>query len=119
MVCERLLSRLNQTEYVTPLYSWQDLEKISPHLKQAVLASEDQRFLTHSGFDFEEMKIVMKNTIDHHPFRGASTISMQAARSLFLSSSRSLFRKAAEAWYTILIELLWNKQRIFEIVGIY
>lgn len=115
MIWERLLSHLNQTQYIRPQYSWQDLVKISPHLKQAVLASEDQRFLTHSGFDFEEIKIVIENMIDSHRFRGASTISMQAARSLFLPSCRSLFRKAAEAWYTILIEGFWDKQRILEV----
>ncbi len=115
MIWERLLSSFNQTQYIRPQYSWQDLVRISPHLKQAVLASEDQRFLTHSGFDFKEIKIVIKNMVNRHRFRGASTISMQAARSLFLPSSRSLFRKAAEAWYTILIELFWDKQRILEV----
>ena len=115
MIWERLLSQFNQTEYIKPQYSWQTLVKISPHLKQAVLASEDQRFLTHNGFDFKEMKIVIENMVNKHQFRGASTISMQAARSLFLPSSRSLFRKAAEAWYTILIELFWDKQRILEV----
>jgi monofunctional biosynthetic peptidoglycan transglycosylase len=115
MIWERLLAQLNQTDYIRPQYSWQDLVKISPHLRQAVLASEDQRFLTHSGFDFEEIKIVIENMAENHQFRGASTISMQAARSLFLPSSRNLFRKAAEAWYTILIETFWDKQRIFEV----
>jgi monofunctional biosynthetic peptidoglycan transglycosylase len=115
MIWERLLARLDQTEYIRPHYSWQDFPNISPHLKQAVMASEDQRFLSHSGFDFDEIKIVIKNMIHRHQFRGASTISMQAARSLFLPSSRSLFRKVSEAWYTILIECFWDKQRIFEI----
>jgi monofunctional biosynthetic peptidoglycan transglycosylase len=115
MVWEQVLAKSNKTRYIPAKYSWQDLEKISPHLKQAVLASEDQRFLSHMGFDFKEMKIVIKNMMENHRFRGASTISMQAARSLFLPSSRSLFRKGAEAWYTILIELCWDKQRIFEI----
>ena len=115
MIWERLLAKINNQSYTPPSYSWQNFEKISPHLKRAVLASEDQRFLTHSGFDFEEIKIVMNDMMKTHQFRGASTISMQAARSLFLPSSRSLLRKAAEAWYTILMELFWNKQRIFEI----
>jgi len=115
MIWEKVLSQINQTEYVEHRYSWQNFEKISPHLKQAVLASEDQRFLTHNGFDFEEIKIVAENMIYRHQFRGASTISMQTARSLFLPSSRSFFRKLAEAWYTILIELFWDKQRILEV----
>ena len=115
MIWERLLAKVNQTVYIPSAYGWKNLEKISINLQQAVLASEDQRFLSHSGFDFEEMKIVVEDIMETKRFRGASTISMQAARSLFLPSSRSLLRKATEAWYTILIELFWDKQRIFEI----
>ena len=115
MVWERVLYEIWKTDYTRPTYSWQDLEKISPHLKQAVLASEDQRFLTHRGFDFEELKKVFQNMIFKNQFRGASTISMQAARSLFLPSSRNFLRKAVEAWYTVLIELFWDKRRILEI----
>ena len=115
MLWERLLAKVNGTGHTPSAYFWKKLEKISPHLQQAVLASEDQRFLTHNGFDFTEMKIVIENIMATQRFRGASTISMQAARSLFLPSSRSLLRKAAEAWYTILMEVFWDKQRIFEI----
>ncbi len=115
MVWERILYEVLKTDYTKPAYAWQDLDKISPHLKKAVLASEDQRFLSHNGFDFEELKRVFQNMISKKQFRGASTITMQAARSLFLPSSRSLWRKAAEAWYTILMELFWNKPRILEI----
>lgn len=115
MVWERVLYQIWKTDYTKPAYSWQNLENISPHLQQAVLASEDQRFLTHWGFDFEEFKKVFKNRIFKNQFRGASTISMQAARSLFLPYSRSFLRKAAEAWYTVLIELFWDKRRILEI----
>lgn len=115
MAWEILLSKINKTKHISSQYSWQDLEKISIHLQKAVLASEDQRFLTHNGFDFEEIKIVFETMIDKHQFRGASTISMQAARSLFLPSSRSFLRKLSEAWYTVLIELFWDKKRILEI----
>jgi monofunctional glycosyltransferase len=115
MLWERLLAKVNGTGHTPSAYFWKKLEKISPHLQQAVLASEDQRFLTHNGFDFTEMKIVIENIMATQRFRGASTISMQAARSLFLPSSRSLLRKATEAWYTILMEVFWDKQRIFEI----
>ena len=115
MIWERLLATVNQKVYTPSAYGWKNLKGISPHLQQAVLASEDQRFLSHSGFDFEEMKIVVEDIMETQRIRGASTISMQAARSLFLPSSRSFLRKAAEAWYTILIELFWDKQRIFEI----
>ncbi len=115
MVWEQAISRINQTRHRKHEYSWQPYEQISPHLKQAVLASEDQRFLTHNGFDFKELKVVMRDMVSQQRIRGASTISMQAARSLYLPASRSPFRKIAEAWYTILIELFWDKRRIFEI----
>lgn len=96
-------------------YFWKDLEEISPFLQQAVLASEDQRFLSHRGFDFTEIQIVIASAVKGKGFRGASTISMQAARSLYLPASRSLLRKLAEAWYTLLIELCWDKRRILEV----
>lgn len=115
MIWEQLLAKVNQTVYIPSAYGWRNLDKISANLQQAVLASEDQRFLSHNGFDFKEMKIVIEDIIETQRFRGASTISMQAARSLFLPSSRSFLRKAIEAWYTILIEFFWDKQRIFEI----
>lgn len=115
MVYEWVLGNWFDRPYIPSAYVWKDLDAISPHLKQAVLASEDQRFLTHSGFDFHEIRNVIDEVMANQGFRGASTITMQAARSLFLPSSRSLARKAAEAWYTVLMELFWDKPRIFEI----
>jgi len=115
MVWEIILSKIHKTTHLNPKYSWQDLEKISIHLQKAVLASEDQRFLIHHGFDFEELKIVFENMVYKHHFRGASTISMQAARSLFLPFSKSFLRKLSEAWYTVWMELFWDKKRILEI----
>ncbi|MFH1155982.1 MAG: monofunctional biosynthetic peptidoglycan transglycosylase [Pseudomonadota bacterium] len=108
-------SMVENEPYQVPAYKWRDLAGISPHLRRAVLASEDQRFLDHGGFDFTELSIAVKDIMEEHRVRGASTISMQAARSLFLVPSRSLVRKAAEAWYTLLMELFWNKKRILEI----
>ena len=98
-----------------PEYQFRKIEDISPHLRRAVIAAEDQRFLSHNGFDFNEIKNVVKNLIKRKKLRGASTISMQTARSVFLLSSRSIFRKAAEMYYTVLIELFWDKHRIFEL----
>ncbi len=98
-----------------PEYIFKKLEDISPHLRKAVIAAEDQRFLSHNGFDFNEIKNALKTLIKEKKLRGASTISMQTARSLFLLSSRSVFRKIAEIYYTVLIELFWSKHRIFEI----
>jgi monofunctional biosynthetic peptidoglycan transglycosylase len=97
------------------LYHWRQLKKISPHLRKAVLAGEDQRFLSHHGFDFIEMNEAFWDILTERGTRGASTISMQAARTVFLWRGRSWWRKMAEAYYTLLIELLWSKKRIFEI----
>ncbi|NOX33296.1 MAG: monofunctional biosynthetic peptidoglycan transglycosylase [Deltaproteobacteria bacterium] len=97
-----------------PEYHFRKIEDISPHLRRAVIAAEDQRFLSHNGFDFNEIRNVVKNLIKRKKLRGASTISMQTARSVFLLSSRSFFRKAAEIYYTVLIELFWDKHRILE-----
>ena len=115
MIWERISFEIWETRYVKPLYLWQDLDRISPSLQRAVLASEDQRFLTHSGFDFQEIKIVFRDIFEKGQFRGASTITMQAARSLFLPASRNPLRKLAEVWYTLLMEQLWDKKRILEI----
>jgi monofunctional biosynthetic peptidoglycan transglycosylase len=98
-----------------PEYNFKKLEDISPHLRKAVLAAEDQRFLSHNGFDFNEIKNAVKTLFKQKKLRGASTISMQTARSVFLLSSKSVFRKIAEIYYTVLIEMFWSKQRIFEI----
>lgn len=97
-----------------PDYRWRSLEKISPHLVGAVLAGEDQRFFLHHGFDFVEINEAMKDMAHSGRVRGASTITMQTARSLFLWPERTLVRKLLEAYYTILLELLWDKGRILE-----
>jgi len=97
-----------------PQYKWRKIADISPHLGKAVMAAEDQRFLSHHGFDFNEMKNALKNGIKRKKIRGASTISMQTARSVFLISSRSIIRKIVEMYYTVLIELMWDKKRILE-----
>lgn len=94
---------------------WRPLRQVSPHLRRAVLAAEDQRFLSHRGFDLTEMKVAIKDTVLNRRFRGASTITMQVARTVFLWPERSWVRKAAEAYYAVLIEILWNKRRTLEI----
>jgi monofunctional biosynthetic peptidoglycan transglycosylase len=95
--------------------SWADLTRISPNLALAVVASEDQKFPEHSGFDVEAIeKAYALNQHSHH-VRGASTISQQVAKNLFLCSGRSFFRKGLEAYFTVLIEKCWPKRRILEI----
>jgi monofunctional biosynthetic peptidoglycan transglycosylase len=97
-----------------PEYKFKSIQDISPHLRRAVIAAEDQRFLSHNGFDFQEIKNAIKTLLKTKHLRGASTISMQTARSVFLLSSKSFFRKIAEMYYTVLIEIFWDKNRILE-----
>jgi len=94
---------------------WYPLKEISPQLRKAVLAGEDQRFLSHHGFDFTEMSKALEDLVLKRGHRGASTITMQVARSVFLWPKRSWLRKVTEAYYTVLIEILWSKGRTFEI----
>lgn len=94
---------------------WRRIWDISPHLRQAVMAAEDQRFLAHYGFDMVELGQAMREALEQGKLRGASTISMQAARSIFLWRGRDMLRKALEAYYTVLMELLLTKARIYEL----
>jgi len=107
--------RVAGKHYEEPLCHWRRLEEISPHLKRAVLAAEDQKFLSHHGFDFAELNRAVRELLGDERIRGASTISMQVARTVFLWSGRSWLRKIVEAYYTVLIELVWSKERIFEV----
>lgn len=97
------------------ILDWQSAGDISPNMAQAVLAAEDQRFFEHWGFDWKEMRNALEDAQSGKGLRGASTITMQTARNVFLWSGRSYIRKALEAWYTLLLELLVPKPRILEI----
>jgi monofunctional biosynthetic peptidoglycan transglycosylase len=101
--------------YIIPKGEWRPLKDISPFIIQAVLAGEDQRFMSHNGFDFVELNQALRDILEDGRVRGASTISMQLARTLFLWQGRSLSRKILEAYYTVLIELFLGKMRILEI----
>ncbi len=100
---------------VTSDERWQALEAFSPNLRRAVLAGEDQRFLYHRGFDFVEISKAVKDIIQKGSVRGASTITMQVARTVFLWPARTWVRKGLEAYYTFLMEMFLTKKRIFEI----
>lgn len=95
---------------------WVDYEQISPNLKRALVASEDAKFLDHEGFDWEGMQTAWeKNIKKGRIVAGGSTITQQLAKNLFLSGSRNPLRKVEEAFLTVMIELILDKQRIFEI----
>jgi monofunctional glycosyltransferase len=96
-------------------HSWVDLDRISPNLPLAVVASEDQKFPEHWGFDVAAIEKAYALNQHNHKVRGASTISQQVAKNLFLWSGRSYFRKGLEAYFTVLIEGVWPKRRILEI----
>jgi len=94
---------------------WVPWPRISAEAKLAVVASEDQKFPDHHGFDFEAIDQAIEHNQKHHRVHGASTISQQTAKNLFLWSGRSYFRKALEAYFTVLLETLWPKHRILEV----
>lgn len=97
-------------------HQWVPYEKISIHLKRAVVATEDDKFVSHKGFDIEGMKVALKkNQRRGRLSAGGSTITQQLAKNLFLSPDRSYIRKGQEAIITVMIELLWDKRRILEV----
>jgi monofunctional biosynthetic peptidoglycan transglycosylase len=97
-------------------YQWVDYPQISGNLKRALIAAEDARFVDHEGFDWNGIQIALqKNQKKGHFVAGGSTITQQLAKNLFLSPSRSLLRKGQEALITLMIEALWDKERIFEV----
>lgn len=95
--------------------SWRPWEELPDDLKVAVVAAEDQKFAEHWGFDVAAIRAAMAHNERGGNLRGASTLSQQVAKNLFLWSGRSWLRKGLEAWFTLLIETLWPKQRILEV----
>ncbi len=96
-------------------HRWCEFKRFGPYLPVAVIASEDQRFIEHFGFDTVEMQRALADAEDGERLRGASTISQQVAKNLFLWSGRSWVRKGLEAWFTLLLEVGWPKKRILEV----
>lgn len=113
----RAAEQISEGREVTMKHRWVPLEEISPHLPVAVMASEDQRFLLHHGFDFHAIEYAAKRNASGKSKRklGASTISQQTAKNVFLWPGRTWVRKGLEAYFTALIELIWSKQRIMEV----
>ena len=92
-----------------------DLSDISRNLPLSIIASEDQRFMTHSGFSWEAMKKALEKNKTGKRIKGGSTISQQTAKNVFLWPGRTYVRKALEAWFTVVMETLWTKERILEV----
>lgn len=95
--------------------TWRPLESISPNLARAVIAAEDTRFCTHQGFDLVEIQKAIEAAERGRNLRGASTISQQTAKNVFLYNGGGFVRKGLEAWFTVLIETMWSKRRIMEV----
>jgi monofunctional biosynthetic peptidoglycan transglycosylase len=96
-------------------HDWVSIDEISPNMQKAVIASEDDRFLEHHGFNFDAMWKAYKHNQKGRKIKGGSTISQQTAKNVFLWQGRSYLRKGLEAYFTVLIELLWSKERIMEV----
>jgi monofunctional biosynthetic peptidoglycan transglycosylase len=115
MLQQYVRARLNNQDDIHIHYRWVDLEKISPHAVQAVIAAEDQKFSYHWGFDREAIAEAWEERRKGSRIRGASTITQQVAKNLFLWPGKTFIRKGIEAYFTVLIEALWSKGRIVEI----
>ena len=116
----RAYEQVSRGEKIRWHHAWVPMEEISPNLPLAVMSCEDQNFLNHNGFDWDAIQKVLAERAEGERFRGGSTISQQTAKNVFLfptSSSGKLawFRKGLEAYYTVLIEFMWDKQRIMEV----
>lgn len=94
---------------------WVPIDEISPNMVKAVVASEDNLFLTHHGFSFDDISKAFQHNMKGRRVRGGSTISQQTAKNVFLFPQRSYIRKGLEAYFTVLIELIWSKERIMEV----
>ncbi|MGZ3773595.1 MAG: monofunctional biosynthetic peptidoglycan transglycosylase [Pseudobdellovibrionaceae bacterium] len=111
----RSLESLTEEKWVGIHKDWVPLEKISQSMQKAVLKAEDDRFFEHNGFDYNAIQQAMKYNRTHKKKKGASTISQQTAKNVFLWPHRDWFRKGLEAYFTVLIEFVWPKERILEV----
>jgi monofunctional biosynthetic peptidoglycan transglycosylase len=115
VMVERKVASWVAREPLSIEHQWRAWETLSDHAKLAVVAAEDQRFPDHRGFDVAAIRQALEASRNGGRLRGASTISQQTAKNLFLWTGRSWLRKGMEAWFTLLIETLWPKERILEV----
>lgn len=111
----RSVQQMSHGEHIRMRHHWVPIEEMSKHLPVAVIASEDQRFLEHHGFDFNAIEQALDERRSGKRKRGGSTISQQTAKNVFLWPRSSWVRKGLEAYFTVLIELCWSKERIMEV----
>ena len=111
----RCAQQVSRGEQLRLKHHWVPLDSMSIYMPVAVMASEDQRFLDHNGFDFVEINKTIEERRSGKRFRGGSTISQQTAKNVFLWPRASWLRKGLEAYFTVLIELIWGKERIMEV----
>jgi monofunctional biosynthetic peptidoglycan transglycosylase len=114
MVIRAIENKIEGKEMICS-HDWVPIEDISVNAQKAVIASEDGNFLTHNGFDFKAIQKAMEDNEKGKRLKGGSTISQQTAKNVFLWQGRSYFRKGLEAYFTVLIELIWGKERIMEV----
>jgi monofunctional glycosyltransferase len=115
IMIQRQISGLFDGEFELVKYHWVDYDDVSKFMPIAIVAAEDQNFPNHFGFDFKQIKKALKENKRGRRVRGASTITQQVAKNLFLWEGKSFVRKGIEAYFTLLIELLWDKKRILEV----
>lgn len=115
LMVERKIEAWREGDVLALRRSWQPWERLPDNLKMAVIAGEDQRFAEHWGFDVPAIRDALAHNRRGGSLRGASTLSQQVAKNLFLWSGRSWVRKGLEVWFTLLVETLWPKQRILEV----
>jgi monofunctional biosynthetic peptidoglycan transglycosylase len=115
LMIQRLVEQKMDGEDLKLRKDWVSIEEMSPYLVRAVIASEDQHFNEHWGFDIEALQKAYQHNQKSKKVKGGSTISQQVAKNVFLWPGRSYFRKGLEAYFTILIEITWSKKRIMEI----
>ncbi|MBB3142856.1 monofunctional biosynthetic peptidoglycan transglycosylase [Halomonas organivorans] len=115
VMLERKVEAWSAGESLDIRQDWRPWAELADTAKLAVIAAEDQRFPDHHGFDLVELRRAVEASLDGGDLRGASTLSQQTAKNLFLWTGRSWVRKGLEAWFTLLLETLWPKERILEV----
>lgn len=115
IMIQRQIESLFEGNFRIINYSWVGYDDVSPELPIAIVAAEDQNFPNHFGFDIDQIEKALEQHKRGRRLRGASTITQQVAKNLFLWEGKSFIRKGIEAYFTVLIELLWSKKRILEV----